>query len=102
MVLIFILWSFAFTVKIVYAAITDPNIDNYSMKDAILVILINVISDIIPEISILEVKFIDVFRSQNSVSDSKSRVSGEDRLSVLDFSDSNGIKGSLITNKGNP
>ena len=80
MVLIFFLWTFAFSVKIVYAAITEPNIENYQMKDAILVILINVISDIIPEISILEVKFIEVFRSQNNnVSDGKSRTSGEDR-----------------------
>jgi len=79
-VLIFFLWTFAFSVKIVYAAITEPNIENYQMKDAILVILINVISDIIPEISILEVKFIEVFRSQNNnVSDGKSRTSGEDR-----------------------
>ena len=80
MVLIFFLWTFAFSVKIVYAAITEPNIENYQMKDAILVILINVISDIIPEISILEVKFIEVFRSQNNnVSDGKSKTSGEDR-----------------------
>jgi hypothetical protein len=78
-VLIFLLWTFAFSVKIVYAAITEPNIKDYQMKDAILVILINVISDIIPEISILEVKFIEVFRSQNNnVSDGKSRTSGED------------------------
>ncbi len=61
--LIFSLWSVAFTVKIVYAALTESDIDQYQMKDAILIILINVISDIIPEISILEIKFIELFRN---------------------------------------
>ena len=71
------------------------------MKDAILVILINVISDIIPEISILEVKFIEVFRSQNNnVSDGKSKTSGEDRQSIIEY-DSNDLKGSLVGSKSN-
>lgn len=61
--MIFFLWSVAFTVKIIYAALTEPDIAAYQMKDAILIILINVISDIIPEISILEIKFIELFKN---------------------------------------
>ncbi len=62
--MVFILWTIAFSVKIVYISINlNIDIDEHFVLYSIYVISMNLISDIIPYISILETKFLELFKT---------------------------------------
>lgn len=60
-------WTIAFIIKISLTSLsygqTDLLIDgNSEMGASILLIVINIVGDIIPYLSVLEVKFLDIFK----------------------------------------
>ncbi|CDW80512.1 protein kinase [Stylonychia lemnae] len=59
---IFILWTVAFSLKIAYISINLTDIGTSEIVQAILMIIYNLITDIIPYISILEIKFMEIFK----------------------------------------
>ena len=63
---IFGLWSLAFVIKIVLSVLTlyysfSPNFNNNLVK-LLLMVIINIVTDIGPCLSVLEVKFIELFK----------------------------------------
>lgn len=71
--MIFILWTIAFSVKIVYISINlNIDIDDHVVLYSIYVISMNLISDIIPYISILETKFLELFKTTHDATGNES------------------------------
>jgi len=65
--MVFILWTVAFSVKIIYISINlNIDIEDHQLLYSIYVIALNLISDIIPYISILESKFLELFKTTHN------------------------------------
>ena len=60
--IIFVVWTIAFSLKIAYISFDLTDQFQSDLVKAILMILYNLITDIIPYISILEIKFMDIFK----------------------------------------
>lgn len=64
--IIFALWTFAFIVKIIiysvaYNILSNPTKTLSEVTGSILVILFNILTDMVPYFSVLELKFIEIF-----------------------------------------
>jgi hypothetical protein len=81
--IIFILWTVSFVVKlIIYSvatgAMSNPTDNINEMLSALYVILINIVTDMIPYFSVLELKFIELFKVASSI---RRRKNGERNIS---------------------
>lgn len=67
---VFALWTAAFIVKVIFAIIgkstAQTETNDISLKEAIFLIIINIVSDVVPLIPILEIKFIEIFKKSHS------------------------------------
>eukprot|EP00347_Sterkiella_histriomuscorum_P012447 403368538 len=67
--LVFLLWTGAFILKVVVAIVGKDTIKksaDISMTQAILIIVITLVFDVVPYIPILEIKFIEIFKKSHS------------------------------------
>ncbi|CDW78463.1 protein kinase domain containing protein [Stylonychia lemnae] len=77
--LVFGFWTLAFLIKVIFAMIGDKSIDatsDITMMQAIFLIVVNVVCDVLPYFSVLEIKFLELFRRVRQVKKEKSPLLG--------------------------